>query len=202
MGIDKSDDTNALVASGAAAASPAPSGDPLAVLRSDAPLPIDPKTLLAGLRYLQERIPEYMQLSVEERRSMTRVANLDSEFLDSGIRTVGAWDRATRMLGRSAEELRGESDEIRDWDDVERALIILAKGIGAANLKKKHRFGSAILYVYNVLRITIRQNPHLRPYLDDMKRAFLRTRKKAGKAGPPAESEEPKETVEPEAPEE
>jgi hypothetical protein len=73
---------------------------------------------------------------------------------------------------------------------VERALIILAKGIGAANLKEKHRLGRAILHVYNVLRITIGQNSHLRPYLDDMKRAFLRRRKKAGKAEPEATEEQ------------
>lgn len=186
-----STEKSALVASVDTTASPAPSGDPLAVLTSNPPLSVQPATLVAGLRYLQQRIPQYIQLSVEERRAMMRVAYLDPEFIDIGIQTVGAWDRASKMIGRSSEELRAEADEIRGWDEVERELIVLAKGIAAANLKAKHRLGMAILNVYNVLRTTIRQNAHLRPYLDDLKRAYLRRRKKAGKAAPEAEPDVP-----------
>lgn len=173
-----SDDKEAMVAS----------GDPLpAVLRNELPLLVDARTLVEGLRYLQQRIPEYTQLSTGEARSMTRVAHLDPEFVEVGLQTAAAWDDTTAVLGRSAEALRRDADEIGNWDEVERELTVLLKGIAAANLKRKHRLGHAILKIYNVLRYSVdTHNRHLRPYFDDMKRAFLKRRKKPGKAEPPA----------------
>ena len=81
--------------------------------------------------------------------------------------------------------MRAEADEIREWDEVERELTVLLKGIAAANLKRKHHLGTNVLKLYNILRITVDvQNSHLRPYFDAMKQAYLRRRKKAGKAEP------------------
>ena len=64
----------------------------------------------------------------------------------------------------------------------------------AANLKRKHRLGSAILQIYRMLGIYL-HDPHpddiyLRPYYENMKRAFLRTkqfRRKKKEAEPAAE---------------
>jgi hypothetical protein len=174
---------NVLIPSADTAGSSASTGDPLAVLRTAPPLLVDPVTLVEGLRFLQSRIPDYTQLSADEVRAMMRAAYLDPEFLEVGIQTAGAWENAKGVLGMTGEEMRAEADEIRKWDEVERVLTVLLKGIAAANLKRKHHLGSTVLKIYNILRITVDfQNSHLRPYFDAMKQAYLRRRKKAGKA--------------------
>jgi hypothetical protein len=124
---------------------------------------------MEGLRYLQQRIPEYTQLSVDEARSMTRVAHFDPAFIGVGIQAAAAWDNTTVVIGRSAEELRREADTVRHWDEVERELTVLLKGITVANLKRKHRLGQAVLTIYNVLRHTVDVHDRkLRPYFDDL----------------------------------
>jgi hypothetical protein len=174
---------NVLIPSADAAASSASHSDPLAVLRTAPPLLVEPATLVEGLRFLQSRIPDYTQLSADEVRAMMRAAYLDPEFIEVGIQSAGAWDNAKAALGMTGEEMRAEADEIRKWDEVERELTVLLKGIAAANLKRKHHLGTTVLKLYNVLRVTVDfQNRHLRPYFDAMKQAYLRRRKKAGKA--------------------
>jgi hypothetical protein len=123
---------------------------------------------------------------------MLRVAYLDPEFLEVGIQTASRWEDTATVVGRSSDQLRRESDEIREWDEVERQLTAVLKGIAAANLKRKHRLGSAILKIYNILGLTIHMahNRHLRPYFDDLKRAYLRRRKKAAKATAEAEPQD------------
>ena len=180
---------NVLIPSADAAASSASHGDPLAVLRTAPPLLVEPATLVEGLRFLQSRIPDYTQLSADEVRAMMRAAYLDPEFIEVGIQSAGAWDNAKAALGTTGEEMRAEADEIRKWDEVERELTVLLKGIAAANLKRKHRLGSTVLKLYNILRVTVDfQNRHLRPYFDAMKQAYLRRRKKAGKVAVKAET--------------
>ena len=50
-----------------------------------------------GLRYLQQRIPEFTQLSVQEKRSHARAANLDPEFIESGLHAAAVW-RDTKII--------------------------------------------------------------------------------------------------------
>ena len=160
------------------------SGDPLpAVLRNELPQLVDAQTLVEGLRYLQQRIPDYTQLSVAETQSLIHVASLDPEFIENGLQTAAVWDLTKPMTGRSAEELREEAEKCRRMDEVERELKVLLKGVSAANLKQKHRLGSALMLIYNTLRVSIEDRDRkLRPYFEAMKRAFLKRRKKSVKA--------------------
>lgn len=163
--------------------------DALATRENATLLLVEAKTLVAGLRYLQQRIPGYGQLSARETQSMMRTAYLDPEFIDVGIHAAGAWEGTRDLVGRGAEELRREADEARQWDEVERELLVLAKGVAAANLKRKHRLGKALLDVYALLGSNLKRGfySELRPYFDDMKRAYLRRRKKTAKGGAAAE---------------
>jgi len=132
------------------------------------------------LRYLQGRIPDFEQLSLGERRSMTRVANLDPEFIEAGLQAADVYQSAKTILGRSGPELREEDDEIRRWDQVELELKALQSGIHSANLKRKRHLGEAILLLYSVLGSELRVSGgrYLRPYYENMKRAYLRSLKK------------------------
>lgn len=137
--------------------------------------------LAQGLRDLQQRIPEFTQLSVQEKRSYARAANLDPEFLESGLHAATVWRDTKTFLHRSGEELRQEDQEIRRWDEVVRELRAITAGIEAANLKRKHRLGRAILHIYRILGSCLRhsdpEDAYMRPYFENMKRAYLRTQK-------------------------
>jgi hypothetical protein len=155
--------------------------DLLAAVPTSTPVLAEPQTLVDGLRFLQQRIPEFTHLTVREKRSHTRAANLDPEFIESGLQAAAVWPQTKAIVERSAEELRQEQEEIRRWDDVIVEFRAITNGIEAANLKRKHRLGMAILRIYQMIGIHLR-NPNnedikMRPYYENMKRAYLRTQR-------------------------
>jgi hypothetical protein len=161
-----------------------------------APLSLaEPEMLVEGLRYLQQRIPEFTYLTVQEKRSHARAANLDPEFIENGLHAAGVWRRTKQIAGRSSEELRQEDEDIRRWDKVIVEMRAALDGIEAANLKRKHRLGQAILRIYRILSIFFRrdrpgEDAYMRPYYENMKRAYLKTqqfRKRKKKEEPAAE---------------
>jgi hypothetical protein len=158
--------------------------NPFADLAATAPpAVVEPEVLAEGLRYLQQRIPEFVQLSLREEQSMARAAYLDPEFIAAGLHAATVWAEAKSLVERTGEELRREDEDIRRWDEVERELRALTKGIAAANLKRKHHLGKAILTLYRVLGINLTRrttdnHAHLRPYYEDMKRAYQKRLKR------------------------
>ena len=74
--------------------------DPLAVADTSSPVLAEPEMLVEGLRYLQQRIPEFSHLSLEEKRSHARAANLDPGFIESGLQAAEVW-RHRRMSSSS-----------------------------------------------------------------------------------------------------
>ena len=140
---------------------------------------VDPDMLVEGLRYLQQRIPEFTHLTWQEKRSHARAANLDPEFIESGLRAAAVWRDTKKLVDRSADELREEQDETRRWDQVVVELRAITDGIEAANLKRKHRLGIAILMIYRILGINLHrgraEDLYMRPYYENMKRAYLKT---------------------------
>lgn len=156
---------------------------PLTVFGVATPLPVRPEVLTEGLRYLEERIPGYVHLSVEEERSMIRAAFLDPEFIEGGIEAALNWPLAKKVLGASGPELQNANDVIAHWDETIRKVRAVLEGMEGANLQRRHDLGTKILLLYAILKTTVK-NPerrHLRPYLENMKRAYLKKRKKPAK---------------------
>ena len=153
------------------------STDLLAPAQTTPPSLVEPEKLVQGLRYLQERIPEFTQLTVQEKRSHARAANLDPEFIESGIHAAVVWPLTKSVVDRSGEELREDREEIRRWDEAIRETRALLEGMEAANVKRKHRLGTAILTLYATLGRRLRrpEEARMRPYYENMKRAYLRT---------------------------
>jgi len=153
--------------------------DLLVPVKTTPPSLVEPETLAKGLLYLQERIPGFTQLTVREKRSHARAANLDPEFVENGLHAARVWPETKKFVNRTGEELGEEQEEIRRWDEVIRDLRAFTDGIEAANVKRKHRLGTAILQIYRMLGIYLdRPQPediYMRPYYDNMKRAYLRT---------------------------
>ena len=153
--------------------------DLLVPVRTTPPSLVEPETLVKGLRYLQERIPEFTHLTVQEKRSHARAANLDPEFVENGLHAARVWGQTKILVKRSGEELGEEQEEIRRWDEVIRDLRAFTDGIEAANVKRRHRLGKAILHIYRMLGIYLDggqpEDAYMRPYYDNMKRAYMRT---------------------------
>jgi hypothetical protein len=193
----QSSDPSAVTAAPAeAVVTPGPAIDVLALADMTPPL-VEPEMLVRGLRLLQERIPEFTQLSVKEKRSRARAANLDPEFIESGLHAAAAWHWTKHFAKRTGEELRQEDDVSRRWDEAIAAWRAILDGLEAANLQRKHRLGRAILLIYRILGIYMRGNrpeeAYMRPYYANMKRAYLRTqrfRKRTKKADPATEKAE------------
>jgi hypothetical protein len=140
----------------------------------------DPRMLVDALMYVQERIPGFVVLPVRERRSMGNAGHLDPKFVEIGIQAATVFPGLKPMLGRSGEELRDDQEEIRQWDEVERHLRAITKGIADANLRRKYQLGNLILTFYGLLRtLTVdRAYSYLQPFYEEMQKIYIRTRGK------------------------
>jgi len=166
--------------------SDAPGGE--LVVRKD----IDPRALVEALRYLQQRIPDAVHLSLREKQSLAHAANLDPAVIESGIRLGSAWDTMKSVLGRTAEEVRAELETARQWDEVESVLRALRETVHSTNLRRKHQNGTSILQIYSIIGSRLRGGlangyEHLRPYYDARKHAILAVRKKQSRQKTPPE---------------
>jgi hypothetical protein len=155
----------------------------------------NPDMLIEAFRYLEQRIPGFTQLSLEEERKLTRVAFLDPEFVEAGVRLGRAWDDAKDITGLSGDEMRGLSEENRRWDELESTVRAFLKGISARNRKERHRLGDAILMMYMVLGRTLdnERYRHLRPLYEEMKRAYMKSRKHRSKRAKTEEADKKEE---------
>jgi hypothetical protein len=185
-------------APGEAAATPGPAIDVLALVDTNPPQLVEPEMLLQGLRLLQERLPGFTQLSVKEKRSHARAANLDPEFIEGGLQAAAMWRLTKLYVKRSGEQLRQEDEVSRRWDETIAGWRAILDGLEAANLKRKHHLGRAILQIYRILGIFMRGNhpeeAYMRPYYENMRRAYQRTqrfRKRTNKDEPAAQNPEP-----------
>lgn len=156
------------------------------------PAPITIDALIQACRLLQQRIPGFDQLSVEEKQRLVRVASLDPEFLAAGIEAMCVCDDYSAAVGYTGEELRDLSARIERRAELQREFQRLADGVGAVLLKERHDLGNAVLIFYSLLGTDLRSpytaKRHMRPYYEDMKRAYMKRRKTRRKAAPePAE---------------
>ncbi len=146
-------------------------------------LPI-PNTLIRVFRLLQDRIPGFTQLSIDEERSMIRASHLDPEFISDSLLAAEVWDKTEFFAKMTSQQMHQLDAEIREWDSLEKELTVLLKGISGANRKRRHRLGTAILGLYFGLRLQANDpaNNHLRPYFERMKRSYMKNRKTREKA--------------------
>jgi hypothetical protein len=107
----------------------------------------------------------------------------------SAMRSPWSWPCSMRRSAirsrssRSAGELLQDRNEIQRWDEVERQLRALAKGVHDANLRRKRGLGRIILQLYAFLPSFVQTgDSYLRPFYEEMKAIYLRARKKRSEA--------------------
>ena len=144
---------------------------------------VDVEALTAALRYLQQHMPDLVQLSLRERQKKANAANLDPAIIDRGLDLAAAWPNMKNALGVSAAELRADLDRAGRNEELRQVMLALADTLKATNLALKHRTGTTILQVYAIVGSGLRSRvpddySHLRPQYEAMKRAILQVRKK------------------------
>lgn len=152
----------------------------------------DAAGLVDALDRLQSRIPEFTQLTKEKSLALRKAATLDPKWLYMIITGIGASPAVESILGSTGEELMEEMADIRRWDQAESAARMLASGIAAANVVRRHRLGLKALQAYAICRQLIRQREHsdLIPFVQEMTQM-----NKLGKRKPkPAAADAPQET--------
>ncbi len=128
--------------------------------------------LIAQVRALRARIPDFTQLSTTEMRSRVPVANLHPDFVVGSIQITGASDKLRQATGQdSAGLLQDASDDV-EWSVAEEELRGLLKGVASMNLSRRHRLGKAALVAYNVGRQLVRfpENADLIPHVEKLQR--------------------------------
>lgn len=81
---------------------------------------IDVAAVTQALRDLQQRMPDLVQLTTRERQSLANVANLDPAVIDRGLDLGAAWPDMKKVLGTSAEDVRGEIDQVSRNEELRR----------------------------------------------------------------------------------
>lgn len=153
-------------------------------------VPIDPVELIQELRRFRDRVPNYGQLTVRQAQSMVRVANLPVELVNSGLVAGKAYEKTESLVGMTGEELWQLHEDDGPWTMLEDELGVLLRGVHAANLKRRHIIGQAVLLIYTTLRSLIKQKEHsyLIPFVAMMKEASRAGRKR--KQGTAVEQEQ------------
>ena len=134
-------------------------------------VPIEPEELVQELRRLRERVPNYGQLPVQQAQSMVRVAHLNPEFVSAGLSAAGAYPGTQSLTGMTPEELWQQKEDAAHWTAVEVELTAMLAGVKAANLRRRHNLGQAVLQIYTVLRGLVKKKEHsdLIPFVEMMK---------------------------------
>lgn len=162
-----------------------PSADP-----TPAPPASVQDTLVAQLRAMRALIPEYTQLPVPEKKSLTVVAKgTDPEFVQSAINSLGASSNVQQAIGSTPDELRQDTMDAQSWTAVEDEARALLSGITAGNLVRRFRIGKTALAVYSIATRLVQQQPEhadLLPHVDTMKRLNRFGKKRGTKPATPA----------------
>jgi hypothetical protein len=144
-----------------------------AAVALDGTEPFPPEQIVEQLRVLRTHIPDFGPLAIAEAMSLQRAAHVDDDLVQAATNTVGASKFVASALGKTADDLRVERDDVARWSAVEHELETLLKGVVSANLTRRHRLGLASLQAYLITRQLVRQEVHadLLPHVEAMRRA-------------------------------
>lgn len=144
---------------------------------------LTPEEFVEHLRTMRVQVPSYTQLTLDETLSIVNVARLDPRLIVAAINTASVSTHLESAIGKSAGQLRQESDENTRWTAVEDELRATLQGVIAANRLRRHGLGLNALQIYQISRQLVRQAEHagLLPYIAEMKRLIRQGRKPAAK---------------------
>ena len=139
---------------------------------------IDPKFIIDTLRKFGEQIPDFTQLSNQQKISLRKAATLDPNWITEAVTLVGASDAVQTGIGSTAEELHQEIADQGLWFSVELEAKAFLRGVMSANTVRRHRLGLKALQAYGIGRQLIRRPEH------SHLATFVNTLKQMNKLGP------------------
>jgi hypothetical protein len=143
-----------------------------AATAADLPM-LTPEEVIEQLRALQQRIPEYVQLPTNDRRTqhLKQVARVNREFAHEAFNAVGASDLVQNFIGNTPEELHQAADETSRWTFVRNELRALLRGVEAAIVVRRQRIGLVALQAYTVSQQLVKRGEHLQllPHVERMR---------------------------------
>jgi hypothetical protein len=143
-----------------------------ALVTADGTEPFTPEQIVEHLRMLRKHIPDFGPLTVPDALSLRKTAQVDAKFMQAAINTIGAERVVSDAIGRSAEAVDAERQNVGRWSAVEDELRTMLQGVAAATLTRRHRLGLIALQTYGISRQLVR-NPEyaaLLPHVDGMRR--------------------------------
>jgi len=121
---------------------------------------VTPESVVEQLRALRSQVPHYGQLPVATIRSLHPVSNLNPEFAQAAIESVGASPTVQLTVGQTAEELQSASEAAARWSTVRDELKATLEGVTSAVLTMKHSIGQSLLLTYTVSKKLIKMPQH------------------------------------------
>jgi hypothetical protein len=149
---------------------------------------ITPEDLVAQIRALRAQIPDYTQTPGHAVSALTRIGNIDSNFINAATSAIGTSTDLQGTLGATPQQCVDEITEANRWAQAEDEIAALFSGIRLANLTRKHRIGLRALRAYQMTKQLVRVPEHddLKPHLAEMRRfnRFGKGRRNAGQQHP------------------
>jgi hypothetical protein len=144
-----------------------------AAVEAEGVTPLTPEQIVEQLRMLRQHIPDFGPLSPQDALSLRRAANVHTELVKTATNSVGASQYLEGAIGKDAEALRVENNDVTRWSAVEDELQTMHKGVVAANLARRYRLGITALQTYAIARQLVRRDEHvaLLPHVEAMRRA-------------------------------
>jgi hypothetical protein len=132
-----------------------------------------PDEAVQYVRAMRDRIPDFTFLEAEEKRKLSRAANIGLSLVNSATNAIDGSAALRGAFGKEAPPLRAEIESIVRWQQVLAELDAVRDGIRGAMTVRRHRVGGVALQVYQVsLQLTrYKENPELLPHIETMKRA-------------------------------
>jgi hypothetical protein len=133
---------------------------------------ITAEDLLAQLRVLRDRIPEYAQKSAAEVQALAAASAVDPAFANASVNAIGASPALQTALEITPAECQQISSDAARWSAIEDELRAMHQGVKNANLTRRHRVGVVALQAYSMTRQLLRNPKHadLGPHYAEMKR--------------------------------
>jgi hypothetical protein len=137
-----------------------------------------PEEFAGKVDILAPLVPEFVQLTKEERLALARLASIDPAFVQDAISAISVSKLLQNAIGISAPELQQEVELIARWETAASRVEAVLKGVQFGIKVRRHRLGLMAAQTHQLARALTRQqeNADLLPYVEK-----LTARNKLGK---------------------
>lgn len=137
------------------------------------------QAVVTQLQSLGQQLPDIAPLTPDERLFARRQGKVSQDVVAATVTVIGASEMVQQGIGEEPDTVRQLLTDADDWDEVERQLKALLKGVQDANLVRRQRAAVIASRAYLVAQQVVRDpaNAGLRPHLEEVKRLRNLTRR-------------------------